>query len=100
MATNGIEISLNEVSSTASTIRSINEKLATDIENIKTEVANLTNYWQSDSGETLRSQINSMQGTFDDYHKIIDSYAKFLDDTVNAYTTTENTVNSKAGGLK
>lgn len=100
MATNGIEISLSEVSSTAQTIRTLNGKLKTDIENIKTEVSNLATYWQSDSGETLRSQINGMQENFDNYEKIIEAYAKFLDDTVNNYTQTENSINSKASGLK
>lgn len=96
MAADGINISLNEVSATAGTIRSLNQKLSQDLAQIKTEINNLANSWQSDASTTIQSKINGMQTQFDEYQKVIESYAKFLDDTVQTYQQTESSVNSNA----
>ena len=96
MAVDGINISLNEVSATAGTIRSLNQKLSQDLAQIKTEINNLANSWQSDASTTIQSKINGMQTQFDEYQKVIESYAKFLNDTVQSYQQTESSVNSNA----
>lgn len=92
----GIKISLDEVSSTAASIRTLNTSMNTTLENIKQEMNNLASTWQSDAGETIRSRFNTMSASFEEYKKIVDSYATFLDDTVSTYETTENTINSNA----
>lgn len=100
MATDGINISLNEVSATAGTIRNLNTTLSQDLANIKTEINNLSNDWQSDASTTIQSKINGMQAHFDEYQKVIESYAKFLDDTVEEFRTTETAVNSNASSFQ
>lgn len=100
MATDGISISLNEVSATANTLRSLNTTLGTDLTNIKTEINNLKTTWQSDSADTIQSKINGMQAHFDEYTKVIEAYAKFLDDTVTSYQTTESAINSNASAFQ
>ncbi|MBR3833412.1 MAG: WXG100 family type VII secretion target [Lachnospiraceae bacterium] len=92
----GIKISLDEVSSTASTIRTLNTSMNATLESIKKEMNNLSSTWQSDAGETIRTRFNTMSASFEEYKKIVDSYATFLDDTVSTYETTENTINSNA----
>lgn len=92
----GIKISLDEVSSTASTIRTLNTSMTSTLESIKKEMNNLASNWQSDAGETIRARFNTMSTSFEEYRKIVDSYATFLDDTVSTYETTENTINSNA----
>ena len=37
-----------------------------------------------------------MQPKFDNYREVIESYAKFLDNTVAKYESTENTLHSNA----
>lgn len=100
MAVEGISISLAEVSATANTIRTLNTTLGTNLAGIKTEINNLSSTWQSDSATTLQSKINGMQTHFDEYQKVIDAYAKFLDDTVETYQTTETSVNSNASSFQ
>ncbi len=96
----GIKISLDEVSSTASTIRTLNNSMNLSLENIKKEINNLSSTWQSDAGETIRARFNTMSTSFEEYKKIVDSYATFLDDTVSTYETTENTINANADAFQ
>lgn len=96
----GIKISLDEVSSTAATIRTLNNSMNLSLENIKKEMNNLSSTWQSDAGETIRARFNTMSASFEEYKKIVDSYATFLDDTVATYETTENTINANADAFQ
>lgn len=100
MAIEGISISLNEVSSTAGTLRSLNSTLGANLANIKSEINNLQTTWQSDSADTIQSKINGMQVQFDEYSKVIEAYAKFLDETVSSYQETENAINSSASAFQ
>ncbi|MCM1181368.1 MAG: pore-forming ESAT-6 family protein [Clostridium sp.] len=99
-AVEGISISLNEVSATANTLRTLNTTLGADLANIKAEINNLKTKWQSDSSDTIQAKINGMQTQFDEYSKVIEAYAKFLDDTVTSYQETESTINSNASSFQ
>ena len=101
MAVEGINISLGEVTKTAGTIRTLNTSLSTQLENIRTEMNNLSSTWQSDSSETIRSKFNTMANQqFETYKKIIEAYAKFLDNTVTTYDTVETAINNNASAFK
>lgn len=92
----GIKISLDEVSQTAATIRTLNTSMMTTLDNVKKEINALSATWKSDAGDNIRTRFNTMSASFEEYRKIVDSYATFLDDTVNTYETTENTINANA----
>ena len=96
----GINISLAEVSATAASIRSTNSNLANTLQQIKTQMNNLQNSWQSDAGNTIRERMNAMQPRFEQYREVVESYSKFLDQTVTAYNATESNVNSAASSFK
>ncbi len=96
----GISIALEEVSQTASTIRTLNTSMNTTLENIKTEMNNLQNSWQSRAGDNIRQRFNTMSASFEEYRKIIESYATFLDDTVTTYKSTEDSINANADAFK
>jgi len=96
----GIKISLDEVTQTASSIRTLNTSMTTTLENIKKEINNLSATWQSDAGETIRSRFNTMSTSFEEYRKVVDSYAQFLDDTVATYEGTENSINANASAFQ
>lgn len=96
----GIKISLDEVSATAQTIRTLNTKMNTLLEEAKGEIDKLSASWQSEGGEAIREKISKRAATFEEYRKIIDSYATFLDDTVNTYSTTENTIKANADAFQ
>lgn len=95
-----IKISLTEVTQTASTIRTLNTSMNTTLENIKKEINSLSSTWQSDAGENIRARFNTMSATFEEYRKIVESYATFLDDTVDTYSTAESSINSNADAFQ
>jgi WXG100 family type VII secretion target len=100
MAVEGIKISLGEVSKTAGTIRTINQSLSARLEEIRKEINGLASTWQSDSSNTIRNNFNSLAPVFEQYKNIIDSYAKFLDNTVTNYDAAEISINSNASAFK
>ena len=100
MAGDTINISLAEVSSTASTIRTLNQNLSNRLEDIKTQMNNLAGTWQSEGSETIRANFNALQSKFEQYREVVDSYATFLDKTVEAYDAAETTINSNASAFK
>jgi WXG100 family type VII secretion target len=100
MSIEGIKISLGEVSKTAGTIKTINESLSTRLEEIKKEMNNLAQAWQSDASNTIRNNFNSLAPRFEEYKNIVDAYAKFLDNTVTNYDAAESAINNNASAFK
>ena len=100
MAGEGINISLGEVTKTAETVRNLNKSLAEKLQDIKKEMNNLSSTWQSDASETIRGNFNALAPKFENYRDVVDSYAKFLDKTVESYNTAETSINSNASAFK
>lgn len=100
MAVEGIKITLNEVSSTANQIRSLNQNLTSVLAEVKQEMNALSAVWQSDASETIRAKFNNLQPTFDNFREVVDNYAKFLDQTVTTYNDTESQINNNASAFK
>jgi WXG100 family type VII secretion target len=100
MAIEGIKISLAEVSKSASVIRSLNTNLSQRLEEIKSQINGLSNSWQSDAASTLLENFNKLAPRFEDYAAVVDAYARFLDNTVTAYNSTEQIVLNNASAFK
>ena len=100
MAIEGIQITLGELTQVASTIRTLNTSLTTCLEEIRSQMNALANDWSSESSETIRAKFNAHATHFEEYRTVVDSYAKFLDDTVTAYDVAENSINSNANSFK
>ncbi|CAM4339183.1 pore-forming ESAT-6 family protein [Paenibacillus tarimensis] len=96
----GINISLAEVTKTASTIKTLNEGLAAKLDDIKKEMNNLASTWQSDASETIRGRFNALAPRFEEYKNIVNSYSVFLDNTVTNYNAAETAINSNASAFK
>ncbi len=100
MSIDGIKISLGEVSKTAGQIRNLNQQLATTLEDIKKEMNALSATWTSDASNTIRGNFNALAPRFEEYRQVIDSYAKFLDNTVTNYNAAETAINNNASAFK
>jgi WXG100 family type VII secretion target len=96
----GINISLAEVTATASALRTTNASLTDTLNQIKTQMTNTAQSWQSDAGNTIRDRFNALAPKFEQYREVVDSYAKFLDMTVTSYDATETSINSAASSFK
>ncbi|MFV0380141.1 MAG: pore-forming ESAT-6 family protein [Anaerorhabdus sp.] len=95
-----IRISLAEVSSTASTIRSINEKMYDNLITVKKEMNNLSAAWISEGGEAIRQRFNTFATRFESQKELIDRYSAFLDLAVSSYDSLENTIVSNASSVQ
>lgn len=91
-----IKITFGEVRTKAGQIRTCNENLSDYLNQIKNNITNLEAEWTSDTSDTIRGKITGMQAKFEDYKTIIESYAKFLESTVQTYEETESTLNANA----
>ncbi|WP_338470828.1 pore-forming ESAT-6 family protein [Niallia sp. XMNu-256] len=100
MAAEGINISLAEVTKTAQTIRTLNQSLSEKLTEIKKEMNNLQQPWQSDASNTIREKFNALAPKFDNYEQVINSYATFLDTTVQRYNEAETAINNNASQFK
>lgn len=91
-----IKITFEEVRMKAKQLRGYNSTLTETLNNIKQTINNLEPQWTSDTSDTIRAKITGMQPKFDTYKEVVESYAKFLDNTAAQYEGTENTLNSNA----
>ena len=95
-----INISLAQVANTASSIRATNQRLKTNLAEIKAQMNSLSQNWSSPAGETIVARFNALDSTFEAYYKVIENYAVFLDQTVESYDTAENTTNTGASSFQ
>ena len=100
MAVTGIDISLDKLTQTASEVTKLNASLTSRLDEIRTEMKNLSNSWQSDAAEELRKDFESYVPKFEDYKLVVESYATFLKDTVEAYDKTETQLKNNADLFK
>lgn len=100
MAIEGIKISLGEVTKTSGTIRTLNTQLDSKLAEIRKQMNDLSQTWQSDSSNTIREKFSGLAPKFEEYKKVVESYAKFLDITVQSYEAAESSVNSNASSFK
>ena len=98
MAIEGISISLEQVLETARNIKSLNTQIVTRLNEIKRN--SLESSWQSESSTTIRANFNKLEAKFENYKNIIDSYGTFLENTVEAYSTTESSINNNASAFE
>ena len=96
----GITISLGDVSATAGTIRTLNTSLNDRLLAIQKQMNDLNNSWQSPAGQAIQEKFNNLVPAFENYKQIIESYAKFLDNTVATYESTETQIQNNASAYK
>ena len=99
MAIDGINITLERVSASSAQIKKLNEQLDRKLEEIKKEMNALESTWQSEAASTIRANFAKSANRFPEYKKIINSYAVFLDKTVEVYTQTETAINNNANAF-
>ena len=95
-----IRITLAELSDTAAQMRNYNATLNSTLDEILSFVKKTMNdlqvVWESDGEFTLLNAFNKFSTKFIEESEVIESYARFLDDTVNNYDSLESTIVSNA----
>lgn len=96
----GIKITLPEVSNTASQIRNYNASLDETLSYVSKLMNDLNAYWHSNTEEMLISKFNGFASKFIQESEVIESYAKFLDETVSKYSSLEDTFTANAANFE
>ena len=94
-----INISLPEVSATASQIRVYNSNLDEILSYVNKLMNEINASWYSDGEEMLLSRFNKFANKFINESEIIENYANFLDETVSSYDSLESTIVANAANF-
>lgn len=94
-----IKITLPEVSNVAASIRQQNVNLDETLNYVSTIMNELSNVWRSNGQEMLISKFNNFANKFIIESEVIESYARFLDETVSKYDSLESTITANASNF-
>lgn len=95
-----IKISTQVLTATAAKVRSINMELISILKDINKEMNSLDATWKSDAASDIRSAMNAMKPRCEEYARVVESYAKFLDATAESYESTETAIQNNAAKFK
>ena len=95
-----LRISFAQVSECAARIRACNQQMYEDLNRMKKDMNQTNASWISDGAEAIRGRFNQFAARFDTQKETIDTYARFLDRTVESYDTLETTITSNAQGIQ
>ncbi len=95
-----LKISLAEVSQCAAAIRQSNQTMYDLLNQMKKEMNDTNVSWISEGGETIRVRFSQFAARFERQKEILDSYARFLDNTVTSYDSLETTITSNASNMQ
>ena len=95
-----INITLPEISNVAAQIRNHNANLDQILAYVNKTMNELNNVWHSEGEEVLISRFQKFATKFIDESEVIESYAKFLDNTVSDYDSLESTIVSNASNFE
>lgn len=95
-----IVINTQTLIDTAGKIRNINNNLDTRLRNINAAMDNLKATWKSDAGDDIRAAMKAMEPHFEEYKKVVEYYARFLDETARSYESTETAIQTNANAFR
>lgn len=99
MAAN-ITVNWDTLKAKSDSVFSESTEMETTLGEIKTEIVNLNNTWQSNASEQMIDYMNGAMNTaFIRYKEVLDEYAKFLGEASTTYSEAENRLVSEANNL-
>ncbi|MBQ6334785.1 MAG: pore-forming ESAT-6 family protein [Erysipelotrichaceae bacterium] len=96
---NNIRITLPELAESAAEIRNCNSQLDAILSYVSKIMNELDGIWLSDGEQMLLSRFQRFSGKFIDESEVIESYARFLDNTVTDYDSLESTIVANASNF-
>lgn len=95
-----IQISTQTLVDTAKKVRDCNSNMDTKLADCNKTMNDLEATWKSDAATDIRAAMNALKPRFEEYKNVVESYAKFLDNTAQSYETTESAVQTNASAFK
>lgn len=96
----GILVSTQVLVDTATKVRNINANMDTKLADINSRMNSLESSWQSAAATDIRAAMNALKPRFEEYKNVVESYAKFLNNTAQTYEATESTAQQNANQFK
>lgn len=96
---NEIKITLPEVAQTAVQIRTYNASLDEILAHVSKMMNELNSIWLSEGEEMLLGRFQRFATKFVDESEVIESYARFLDNTVSDYDSLESSIVANASNF-
>lgn len=94
------KISTQALLDTASKIRKINETLDSQLQEVNKTIDGLTSAgWKSEAAEKTREEIAAMKPRYEEYKSIVESYAKYLEETAGSYSSTDTAIAKNAESI-
>lgn len=91
-----IKISFSEVRAKAAQIRALNQNMSQAISGVKSVLNTIEAEWSSDAADAMAAHMAAMGPKFNSHYEVVESYAKFLDNTVAQYEALERELRSAA----
>lgn len=91
-----LDITMEKLNTASNHIRQTNQRLNQSLQEINSIMNQLSMYWNSPASLALKTRFQNMLPVFDNYKQVVESYAIFLDQTVDIYNTLEKTLQSHA----
>ncbi len=99
MAAN-ITVNWDVLKTKSENVYSESNSMETTLNEIKQEIVNLNNTWQSNASEQMIEYMNgAMNNAFIRYKEVLDDYAAFLNEASTTYSDTENVLVNEANNL-
>ncbi len=95
--TGNIKVSTGSMREKADAIMKLSDTMYAKLGDIKLVINKLEGAgMQSEAGAEIKKHINNMQGKFDDYKAVVNSYAQHLKDAADEYDAANATTKSNA----
>lgn len=95
-----IKISTQVLTDTAQKVRNCNTAMDEKLADINKNMNDLEATWKSDAASDIRAAMNALKPKFEQYKNVIESYAKFLNNTAQSYESTESAIQTNASAFK
>lgn len=94
-----MKIDTQRLSTAATDIKNMNGSLNEILGSFSKKVEELQSTWESDAGERTQKAIKNLEPRFEDYRKVLNSYAEYLEKTAESYESTEKTLVNNADNM-
>ena len=95
-----IKISTQVLVDTAAKVRKLNDTMDLKLAECNKSMQALESSWKSDAASDIRANMNALKPRFEQYKNVIESYAKFLDNTARSYESTESAIQNNTAAFK
>lgn len=93
---NSIQVSTSTLTNKASQLKSLNSKLKTQIESLKTAEASLNQMWDGEANDAFHKVFNDDVNQMNNFYKEMEKYVQSLEQIAKEYEKAEKANMSKA----